>query len=100
MTTCVPDLKPKSTVMDAVFAVLGFPVPEIVTVCGLFEAPSVALNNATRAPLAVGLKASVTVHDAPAPRLVPQVLLTITKSAGSVPVGAMLEMDIAAVELL
>jgi len=86
--------------MEAVFAVLGFPVPEIVTVCGLFEAPSVALNSATRVPLAVGLNATVIVHDAPAPRLVPHVLLTITKSAGSVPLGAMFEMAIAAVELL
>src|SRR3954447_20285002 len=100
MTICVPDLEPKSTVMEGVFAVLGFPVPDNVTVCGLFEAASVALNKATRVPVAVGLNASVTVHDAPAPRLVPQVLLEMTKSPGSVLVIAILEMEIAAVASL
>ena len=58
------------------------------------------LNKATRVPVAVGWRASVTVHDAPAPRLVPQVLLKMVKSPGSVPVGAILEMEIANVALL
>jgi hypothetical protein len=81
--------------MDAACAVLGSPVPDSATVCGLLIAPSVIVNKATRVPIAVGLKASVIVHDVPAPKLVPQVLLKMLKSPGSVLVRAILKIDIA-----
>jgi hypothetical protein len=71
-----------------------------VTVCGLSIAPSVTVSRATRVPTAFGLKTTVTVHDAPAASRLPQVLLEITKSPGSVLVIAMLLIGTAAVPVL
>jgi hypothetical protein len=91
--TCVPEREPKSTVMEALSETIGPPVPDNSTVCGLPVPPSVKLSKATRDPAAVGLKLTATVQDAPAARLVPQVLLAMEKSPGSVLVKAMLEIE-------
>ena len=82
--------------MDAVTSARGPPVPDTAIVCGLLVALSVVVNNATRVPIAFGLKTSVMVHDAPAPNSVPQVLLEMLKSPGSVLVITMLLIVIAA----
>lgn len=81
--------------MDAGTAVASPPFPDAATVCGLLIALSVIVNKATRVPIAVGVKTSVRVHDALAPKWVPQVLLEILKSLGSVLVIAMLPILIA-----
>ena len=98
--SCVPERELKSTVMDALRAPPGSWFPDTVTVWGLSLAPSVRVNNATRVPTAVGLKAAVTAQDAPAFRIVPQVVFEMVKSCGSVLVKAILEIDIADEELL
>ena len=63
------------------------PVPERVTVCGLFAALSVNVNVPPTAPKAVGVNETPTVQVAKALTLVPQVLEAIAKS----PVAAMVE---------
>ena len=60
---------------------------------------SVKRSVALRAPVTVGAKRMLAVQLAAAARLVPQVLLNITKSPGLVPVRAMLLMVIAVVPL-
>jgi hypothetical protein len=62
-------------------------------------AVSVKLSVALRAPATVGAKRMLAVQLAAAARLVPQVLLNITKSPGLAPVRAMLLMVIAVVPL-
>ena len=59
--------------------------------CGLAPPLSVMLTLALRAPLAVGLKVTDTVHSFPGARLVPQ-LLVCEKSPLFVPVTLMLVM--------
>ena len=86
--------------MEGVTSVRGPPEPDTVTVCGLSIAPSVTVSRATRVPTAFGLKTTVTVHDAPAASRLPQVLLEMTKSPGSVLVIAMLLIGTAAVPVL
>ena len=86
--------------MDAANTVRGPPSPDAATVCGLLVAPSVIVNKATRVPIAVGLKTSVTVHDAPAANVAPQVFFEMLKSPGSVLVRAMLLIGTAAEPML
>jgi hypothetical protein len=68
------------------------PVPVRVTLCGLLLAVSVKRSEAVRAPVAAGLKRTVTEQLADAARLAPQVLLGIVKSPALVPETAMLLM--------
>ena len=79
--------------------VAAVPVPDSATVWGLLVAVSVMLSVAVRAPVTVGAKRTFAVQLADAPRLVPQVLLKITKSPGLAPESAMLLMVIAVVPL-
>lgn len=58
------------------------------------------VNKATRVPTAVGLKTSVTVHDAPAAKVAPQVFFEMLKSPGLVLVRATLLMGTAVEPLL
>jgi len=73
------------------------PVPVRVTLCGLLLAVSVKRSEAVRAPVAAGLKRTVTEQLVDAARLAPQVLLGIVKSAAFVPDTAMLLIVIATV---
>jgi hypothetical protein len=73
------------------------PVPDNATVCGLLLAASVNDSVALRAPVAVGLNATIAAQLAEAARLAPQVLLVMEKSPASAPVMATLLMAIAAV---
>ena len=57
------------------------PLPVKLTVCGLFEAPSVNVRVPFIVPPTVGVNVTPTVQLAPAPRLEPQVLLEIAKPA-------------------
>ena len=63
------------------------PVPESVTVCGLFAALSVNVNVPPTAPKAIGVNETPTVQVAPALMLAPQVLEATAKG----PLAAMLE---------
>jgi hypothetical protein len=74
-------------------------VPDKATLCGLPVPVSVNLSVALRAPATVGAKIMSVVQLAEAARLVPQVLLKIVKSLGSVPEIAMLPMVMAVVPL-
>jgi hypothetical protein len=56
-------------------------VPESLTTCGLFAAPSVKVSVPERKPVAVGEKVTPTVHFAPAVMLPPHVLLATAKPA-------------------
>jgi hypothetical protein len=62
------------------------PVPDNATVCGLLLDESETVSVAARDPLVLGLNAMETLQLAAAARLLPQVLLEITKSPGFVPV--------------
>ena len=75
-TLIVPKLKDAG---EAVAVVIPFPVK--LTVCGLFEAPSVKVRVPLIVPPTVGVKVTPTVQLAPAPRLEPQVLFEIAKPA-------------------
>jgi hypothetical protein len=68
------------------------PSPLRATCCGLLDALSVKFSVAVRVPVAVGRNPTVAVQLAETPRLVPQVLLRMTKSPASVPVNPMLLM--------
>ena len=59
-------------------------------VCGLLVPESVKLRVAVRVPAALGLNTMVALQAELAAKLVPQVLLEMTKSPGSVLVTAML----------
>jgi hypothetical protein len=65
------------------------PVPESVTVCGLFVELSMNSKLAVRVPAAVGPKITFAVQLAETARVVPQVLLNIVKSGTLVPVMEM-----------
>jgi hypothetical protein len=69
--------------------------PERDTACGLFDAESVNIRLADRAPFAEGVNVTLTVQLAPTARLVPQVLAEMVKSPALDPEIAMLVMDIA-----
>ena len=75
------------------------PVPERLTVWGLPAALSAMLSAAVRAPLAAGVKVTLTAQLAPAATLAPQ-LLVWAKSPGFVPVSARLVMLKAALPVL
>jgi hypothetical protein len=76
--------------VDALPPEVLVPVPESATVCGLLLDVSETVSVAARAPLTLGLNAIDTLQLAEAARLVPQVLLEMRKSPGSVPVMATL----------
>jgi hypothetical protein len=61
-------------------------VPDSAAVCGELLAESLTESVAVLAPDVVGLKATVMVQLAPAPRLFPQLLKEIRKSDALVPV--------------
>jgi hypothetical protein len=65
------------------------PVPESEAVCGLPDALSVTESVATREPVADGVKVTLIVQFAPAPNVVPQVVVR-AKSLAFVPVMLML----------
>jgi|SRR5579863_7500773 len=71
-TLIVPKLKDAG---EAVAVVIPFPVK--LTVCGLFEAPSVKVSVPLLVPPTVGVNVTPTVQLAPAPRLEPQVLVVV-----------------------
>src|SRR5579864_82513 len=75
-TLIVPKLKDAG---EAVALVIPFPVK--LTVCGLFEAPSVNVSVPFVVPPRAGVNVTPTVQLDPAPRLDPQVLLEIAKPA-------------------
>lgn len=62
------------------------PVPDNATVCGLLLDESATESVAARDPFVLGLNATEMLQLAAAARLLPQVLLEITKSPGFVPV--------------
>jgi hypothetical protein len=53
------------------------PVPDKLTVCGLPGALSVMLTAPLRLPPAVGLNVTLIAHLAPAPKLVPQLFVSV-----------------------
>jgi hypothetical protein len=75
------------------------PVPVRATACGLPGALSEMETEAVRGPLAVGRKVVLIVQLAPAPSVVPQVVVR-EKSAAFVPVIVMLVIDMLALPLL
>src|SRR5215472_17384493 len=62
------------------------PVPERVTIWGLFVAESAKFRLAVRVPAAVGLKTSVAEQLAPTDKVSPQVVADATKSVAFAPV--------------
>lgn len=101
VTTCDPLATstgsfPKETLEGEALAVgLALaPVPERLTLCGLPVALSVKVRAAVCAPLAAGLKDTLTVQLAPAATLEPQVLVCV-KSLGSAPERATLSVKAA-----
>ena len=68
------------------------PVPDNVTVCGLFPAESVNVRVAMRAPATEGVNAMFTVQLPEPARVAPHVLLEMAKSAAPVPEIMMLLM--------
>jgi len=66
-----------------------FPVPERLTVWGLVIALSATSSTAARAPFAVGLNVTLTVHFAPAAKVAPQVVADWLKSPAFVPVNVL-----------
>jgi len=72
-------LQPSQAIPGLVF-VHHFPVPVSGTRSGLPKAPLLMVSEPERAPTAVGVKVTPTVHVSPAPTLEPQVLLATTKS--------------------
>ena len=93
--TPVPDREPRSTVILAVWAAVYAPNPETPAVCVPPMAVSTRVKSATRFPIAVGLKETVTVQEDPAAKDAPQLFVEL-KSPGpgetelSVPVMPML----------
>ena len=75
-TVTVPKLR---LLDDSVTGAL--PVPERLTVCGLFDAASVKVSVPVAAPVAVGENVTPTAQWPPAATLDPQVLLEIAKPA-------------------
>lgn len=73
---------------DAVAGVTP-PIPESVTIWGLFEAESLKERLAVRVPVPVGEKTTLTEQEAPTETVAPQVLLMMTKSDAFVPVTEM-----------
>jgi hypothetical protein len=106
VTDCAPLLDPvlmlpnerllglAATLPDA-----GAPYPVSATFCGLLLAESVKFNVADRLPVVVGPKMIFAVQLDAAARVVPHVLLKISKSPGFVPVKPMLLIVMAAVPL-
>ena len=88
-------MPPTSTVPNdrlVVESVTGVcPVPETLTVCGLFPASSVIASVAVRVPLALGVKVTLMVQLPPDATLLPQVFVC-PKSPAFAPVKAMLPM--------
>jgi hypothetical protein len=78
-TVIVPKLK---LLVDNVTGAI--PVPDKVTICGLFPALSVKVKVPLIGPVAVGDKVKATLQCVPAARLVPQVLIAIENGAAVV----------------
>src|SRR5207302_823896 len=76
------------------------PVPVSATLCGLPAALSAMARVPLRAPRAVGVKVTSTVHDAAGARVAPQVLAAMAKSPGLAPPIAILVMVRTAVPVL
>jgi hypothetical protein len=73
--------EPAANVRLAAEALTGaVPVPDKLTVCGLFTALSVNVRKPVRAPMVVGENVTPMVQVSPAPTLAPHVLLAIPKS--------------------
>ena len=65
----------KETLVGERLTAGAVPVPERLTVCGLPLALSVMLTEAARLPVAVGVKVTLMPQFAPAPTVLPQLLL-------------------------
>ena len=85
-TACVP----KVSEVGVIVAVAPVPSPNKVPVCGLPDASSVIETIAELAPVVFGVNITVIVHELPAVKAVPHVLIC-EKLAAFVPLIAMLD---------
>ena len=77
-TVCSPKITAE---VDSLAAGPGVPVPASVTACGLPPPSSLINKEAIRLPAAAGVKMTLTVQFAPAPRLLPQVLVLLLEKS-------------------
>lgn len=90
----------KVNVPGSTLAFAARPVPDNITVCGLFAAESLNVRMALRAPAPDGVKATLTVQFEEEARAVPQVVPSTTKSVEFTPVMEVLIFEIPVAPLL